>query len=102
MDITDLQHGRLVHGHQVDTTAAREHQRQRRLTRLVVVFGLPLAWVWYRELTGNPVSPGLPSIVRSSPELSLLVVLLVLMAAMTLIPYLGAGKSPHTMLRASD
>ncbi|MSY19244.1 MAG: AAA family ATPase, partial [Actinobacteria bacterium] len=24
------------------------------------------------------------------------------MAAMTLIPYLGAGKSPHTMLRASD
>lgn len=102
MDITDLQHGRLVHGHQVDTTAAREHQRQRRLTRLVVVFGLPLAWIWYRELTGNPVSPGLPSIVRSSPELSLLVVLLVLMAAMTLIPYLGAGKSPHTMLRASD
>ncbi|MSV73583.1 MAG: AAA family ATPase, partial [Actinobacteria bacterium] len=67
-----------------------------------VVFGLPLAWIWYRELTGNPVSPGLPSIVRSSPELSLLVVLLVLMAAMTLIPYLGAGKSPHTMLRASD
>ncbi len=102
MDITDLQHGRLVHGHQVDTTAAREHQRQRRLTRLVVAFGLPLAWIWYRELTGNPVSPGLPSIVRSSPELSLLVVLLVLMAAMTLIPYLGAGKSPHTMLRASD
>ena len=102
MDITDLQHGRLVHGHQVDTTAAREHQRQRRLTRLVVAFGLPLAWIWYRELTGNPVSPGLPSIVRNSPELSLLVVLLVLMAAMTLIPYLGAGKSPHTMLRASD
>jgi ATP-dependent Zn protease len=102
MDITDLQHGRLVHGHQVDTAAAREHQRQRRLTRLVVFLGLPLAWIWYRELTGNPVSPGLPSIVRSSPELSLLVVLLVLMAAMTLIPYLGAGKSPHTMLRASD
>ena len=102
MDITDLQHGTVVQGRNVDTSANRERQRQKRLTRLVVILGVPLAWIWYREIIGNPVSPGLPSIIRNSPELSLLVVLLVLMAAMTLIPYLGAGKSPHTLLRPSD
>lgn len=102
MDITELQHGNVVRGHTVDTSANRERQRQKRLTRIVVILGVPLAWIWYRELTGNPVSPGLPSIVRNSPEMSLLVVLLVLMGAMTLIPYLGAGKSPHTVLRPSD
>ncbi len=102
MDITDLQHGTVVRGHNVDTSTKRERERQKRLTRLVVVLGVPLAWIWYREIIGNPVSPGLPSIIRNSPELSLLVVLLVLMGAMTLIPYLGAGKSPHTLLRPSD
>ncbi len=102
MDITDLRHGTVVQGRNVDTSTTREQQRQKRLTRLVVILGVPLAWIWYREIIGNPVSPGLPSIVRSSPELSLLVVLLLLMGAMTLIPYLGAGKSPHTMLRPSD
>ena len=102
MDITDLQHGHIVRGQTVDASSNRERQRQKRLTRLVIVLGVPLAWIWFREFTGNPVSPGLPSIVRNSPELSLLVVLLVMMGAMTLIPYLGAGKSPHTILRPSD
>ncbi|CAB4889722.1 unannotated protein [freshwater metagenome] len=102
MDITDLQHGTVVRGGNVDTSATRELQRQKRLKKLAIIVGVPLIWIWYRELIGNPVSPGLPSIVRNSPELSLLVVLLVLMASMTLIPYLGAGKSPHTILRPSD
>ena len=102
MDITDLQHGNVVRGRHVDASAHRERLRQKRLRRIVVILGIPLAWFWYREFTGNPVSPGLPSIIRSSPEMSLLVILLVLMGAMTLIPYLGAGKSPHTMLRPSD
>ena len=102
MDITDLQHGNVVRGSSVDTSNNRERLRQKRLTRLVIILSIPLAWIWYRELIGNPVSPGLPAIIRNSPELSLLVVLLVLMASMTLIPYLGAGKSPHTTLRPTD
>lgn len=102
MDITDLQYGTLVRGHNVDTTANRERQRQRRLVKLVVLLGIPLLWFWYRELSGDPVRPGLPSIIRNSPELTLLVVLLVMMGALALLPYLGAGRSPHTLLRASD
>jgi len=102
MDITDLQHGALLRGDAVNTTANREHRRQRRLLRLLVIVGLPVAWFWYRELSGDPVRPGLPAIVRESPELTLLVVLLGLMGALALLPYLGAGKSPHTLLRPTD
>lgn len=102
MDITDLQHGALLRGNHVDATAARERQRQRRLLRMCVVLGLPLIWFWYRELSGNPVSPGLPPIVRDSPEITLLIVLLGLMGCLALLPYVGAGRSPHTVLRPSD
>ena len=102
MDITDLQHGALIRGHHVDATADRERRRQRRLLKLSIALGTPLIWFWYRELTGHPVSPGLPPIVRNSPELTLLVVLLALMAGLALLPYLGAGRSPHTVLRPSD
>jgi cell division protease FtsH len=101
MDITDLQHGALIRGSHVDTTATREQRRQRRLVRLCIILALPLAWFWYRELSGDPIRPGLPSIIRESPELALLVVLLGLMGALALLPYLGAGKSPHTLLRPS-
>ena len=102
MDITDLQHGALLRGDTVNTTANRERRRQRRLLRLLVTVGIPVAWFWYRELSGDPVRPGLPAIVRESPELTLLVVLLGLMGMLALLPYLGAGKSPHTLLRPSD
>jgi ATP-dependent Zn protease len=102
MDITDLQHGALIRGHHVDATATRERQRQRRLLRVTIILGVPLAWFWYRELSGNPISPGLPPVVRDSPEISLLVVLLALMAGLAVLPYVGAGRSPHTVLRPSD
>ena len=102
MDITDLQHGALLRGDTVNTTANRERRRQRRLLRIVLCLALPLGWFWYRQLSGDPVSPGLPPIIRQSPELTLLVVLLGLMCGMALLPYIGAGKSPHTLLRPSD
>ena len=47
--------------------------------KVAIALGVPLAWFWYRWFTGDPVHPGLPAIIRNSPELSLLVVLLVLM-----------------------
>ncbi|MCU1366549.1 MAG: peptidase family protein [Ilumatobacteraceae bacterium] len=102
MDITDLQHGALLRGSHVDATAARERRRQIRLLRIGVVLAIPLVWFWYRELRGDPVHPGLPTIIRESPELTLLVVLLGMMGLLALLPYLGAGKSPHTLLRPSD
>jgi cell division protease FtsH len=102
VDITDLQHGALLRGRNVDATANRERRRQQRLLKLAITLAIPLVWFWYRELSGHPVSPGLPPLVRDSPELTLLVVLLVMMGLLALVPYLGAGRSPHTVLRPSD
>jgi ATP-dependent Zn protease len=102
MDITQMQHGSILRGRQVNASANREHKRQQRLTRLVIVLGAPLAWFWYRELSGHPLRPGIPPIIRNSPELALLAVMLLLITGMMLIPMMSSGKSPHTMLRPSD
>ena len=81
MQLSELQSGHVVRGAQVDATAHRERRRQRRLLKVAIALGVPLAWFWYRWFTGDPVHPGLPAIVRNSPELSLLVVLLVLIGS---------------------
>jgi cell division protease FtsH len=102
MDILRLQHGEVVRSEHTDTNTHRERQRRRRLWKLVVILGIPLAWIWWRELIGNPVSFGPPQIIRDSPELALLIVMMAVMMSMMLIPYLGAGRSPHTLLRPED
>ncbi len=102
MDITQIKHGAVLRGRQVNASANRERQRQRRLTRLLVVLGLPLAWFWYQEISGSPVRPGVPAIIRNSPELAILGLMLVLITSMMLIPMMASSRSPHTTLRPSD
>jgi ATP-dependent Zn protease len=102
MDISQLQHGDVVRGAHVDASSNREKQRRRRLWKVVIACGIPLLWFWAREFSGNPVHLGLPPIISKSPELSLLVVLMGVMMAMMLVPYIGAGRSPHTVLRPED
>jgi cell division protease FtsH len=102
MDITQMQHGALLRGRQVNASANRERKRQQRLTRLLVMLGLPLLWFWYHEISGSPVRPGVPAIIRNSPELAILGLMLVLISAMMLIPLMASSRSPHTTLRPSD
>jgi ATP-dependent Zn protease len=102
MDITQMQHGALLRGRQINASANRERKRQQRLTRLLVVLGVPLLYFWYREISGSPVRPGIPAIIRNSPELAILGLMLILITGMMLIPMLASGKSPHTTLRPSD
>ena len=102
MDIAQFQGGEVVRGRTVDATAHREHQRQRRLWKLVALLGIPLVWFWVREIGGNPVSPGLPAIIRNSPELSLLALMMLIMLGLMLVPMMAAGRSSHTVLRAKD
>jgi len=54
----------LLTGQNIDATANRERKRQRRLWKVVVTLGVPLAYVWGRELAGSPVHPACH---RSSP-----------------------------------
>ena len=62
--MSELQLGTVIRGERVDATAMRENMRQRRLLRLALVLLVPLAYVWYRELTGDPVQPEHPEPVR--------------------------------------
>jgi ATP-dependent Zn protease len=102
MDISHLQQGDVVRGRHADTTKNAEKVRQRRLLRLAITAAIPLVWIWWRELTGNPVRPGIPGFIADDPMLWVPVGLLVLLALMILIPFVGAGRSPHVLLRPSD
>jgi cell division protease FtsH len=102
MDITQMQHGAVLRGRHIDASANRERRRQRRLLRLLVSLAVPFAWFWYRWLTGNPIHPGLPPIMKDNPQLAFLGVMLVMISAMMLVPLMASSRSPHTMLRPSD
>ncbi len=102
MDITQMQHGSILRGRQVNASANRERKRQQRLTRLLIVLGIPVAWFWYRYLSGNPISLGMPPVLQSNPQLVFLALMLFLITGMMLVPMMSSGKSPHTMLRPSD
>ena len=97
-----MQYGAILRGRQINASVNRERKRQQRLFRIVVVCSVPLAWFWYRQLSGDPVRLGVPSIIRDSPELAILGVMLILITGMMMIPMMASGKSPHTMLRPSD
>jgi cell division protease FtsH len=102
IDLTQLQHGEVVRGDRVDAVAMRERVRQRRLRRWLVALAIPLIWVWFRELTGNPVSFGLPGFLSQDPTMLISIGLLLALMLLILIPFLGAGRSPHVLLRPSD
>ena len=97
-----MQYGAILRGRQINASVNRERKRQQRLFRIVVFCSVPLAWFWYRQLSGNPVHLGVPSLIRNSPELAILGVMLILITGMMMIPMMASGKSPHTMLRPSD
>jgi cell division protease FtsH len=102
MDITQMQYGALLRGRQINASVTRERKRQQRLLRLVIALGLPVMYFWYREFTGSPVRGGIPPLIRNSPELAMLGLMLVMITGMMMIPLMTSGKSPHTLLRPSD
>jgi ATP-dependent Zn protease len=85
-----------------DVAVARERVRTRRLQRLRNVL-MPLAfWVMFRLLTGNPVTPGLPSIPQGMGPFAPGLAIMVLLTMVILLPMLGAGRSPHVLYRPSE
>jgi ATP-dependent Zn protease len=97
-----LQQGRLLTHDRLDTTRRREQVRQRRLWLMFTFIAAPLAWFWWRDLTGDPVQFGLPDVFTQDPMLAVSVGMMLLLACLIFIPFLGAGRSPHVMLRPSD
>ncbi len=102
MDIDRLGDGKVIRGSDIDASATRERSRQRRLLRLAVVLGCALVWVWWRLLSGNPIEFGMPPYFAEYPELVLSIGLMLMLALVILLPFIGAGRSPHVVLRPED
>ena len=102
MDIDRLGDGTILRGGDIDASRSRERSRQRRLLRLAVVLICVLVYVWFRLLTGDPFVFAMPEFVDQNPEVILSVGLMVMLAGLILLPFLGAGRSPHTVLRPED
>jgi cell division protease FtsH len=81
----------------IDVAQARERDRRRRLRRVLFVLGPVGVWLWWRILTGNPVSPGMPDFGPNAilwlPGLALILIL----GLVIVLPMLGNGRSPHTI-----
>ena len=102
MDIGRLGDNVVLRGSDVDTAATRERSRQRRLLRVAVVLACGLIWFWWRQLSGNPIEIGLPPFFVENPEMLLSLGLMVMLGGLILLPFLGAGRSPHVVLRPED
>jgi cell division protease FtsH len=102
VDISRLTDGQLLSGRDFDAAANREHQRQRRLRKLGFVLTPVCAYFVYRTVQDDPIRLGWPAWFRQNPEIILSVGLMLVLCCLILVPFLGAGRSPHTLLRPTD
>ncbi len=102
MQIEQLSRGEMLRGNDIDATANRERMRQRRLKRALYVLTPILAWLLYRLVTGNIIRLGIPGWLMGNPEIIIAVGLILILGTVIFIPFLTAGRSPHTLLRPGD
>ena len=84
-----------------DVSRARDRRRETRLWRLLALLCLVLAWMVYRLATGHGLFPSIPfpaSLDRYIPAFGIVALLAVVMLA----PLLGAGRSPHMLIRPGE
>lgn len=80
-----------------DVAAQRERDRQKRLLKLAGFLAIPAAWTWWRMLTDQPLFPQF-----SLPDDAMFwlpgIVIVLLLGAVLVLPMLGNGRSPHTIV----
>ena len=85
---------------QADVRHVRERSRKRRLWTLALILALPTAFFWYRIMDGRPFNlfqtPTIPEEFVYYIPMFLVGIVIV---AVVLVPFLGAGRSPHIMYR---
>ena len=84
-----------------DVSRVRERRRIRRVRRLVAVLALVLGWVVIRTMNGKGILPALHLPHWLATSLPILLVILLLGAVMG-APLLGAGRSPHMLIRPGE
>jgi len=102
MDLQSLQQDGVFRGAAADVARSRERSRQRRLVRVALLLGLVCVWMWDRVLNGHPAFPGRPHLNPAIAQAMPLLLLVVVLGAAVLLPFLGAGRSPHVLYRSSE
>jgi ATP-dependent Zn protease len=82
-----------------DVGRTRERRRQRSLRRLALVLAVPMLWLWWRILSGDPVDVFAWRPPVLDPFLVVAMLLLLTMVVVMLGATIGAGRSPHTTYR---
>src|SRR5205085_8320614 len=102
MDLQSLKQNRVFRGAAADVARSRERSRQRRLGRIAVMLGFVAVWMWNRVLDGRSAFPTRPHLNPAIAQAMPLLLLVVVLGAAVLLPFLGAGRSPHVLYRSSE
>src|SRR5882724_5222502 len=101
-EVTTLGQAGVIGRGQADVARLRERNRQRRMQRSLAFFGPLAAWLWYRQLTGDPVGLGFPHLPAGVALMLPQIVLVGFFGVVLLVPLAMAGKSPHVRFRPSE
>jgi cell division protease FtsH len=101
-EVTTLGQDGVIGRGQADVARLRERNRQRRVQRSLALFGPLAAWLWFRQLTGNPVVLGWPHLSGAAAAMLPEIALVAMFGVVLLVPMALAGKSPHVRFRPSE
>jgi cell division protease FtsH len=101
-EVTPLGQTGVIGRGQADVARLRERNRQRRVQRSLAVFGPLAVWLWYRQLTGNPVNLAWPHLSGGAAAMLPQIILVSMFAVVLILPLALAGKSPHVRFRPSE
>jgi ATP-dependent Zn protease len=102
VDLVQTVRSTEVHRGPSAVSASRERRRQRRLTQVAAVLAVGLAALLLADLLGHPITlasrPSFPIPTQYLPAF----VLVALMGAVIVVPYLRMSASPHVLFRPED
>ncbi len=100
MNVDQLRDERVLPVNVADVGIARETSRRRRLEKIVLIGLIVGGWLWASVVVGHLV--GKPHLTRTETQLLPLLAILVLVAAVMVVPFLAAGRSPHVRYRPEE
>jgi ATP-dependent Zn protease len=100
MNIEHLRDERVLSADVADVGVTREHSRQRRLYGLLLIGAVVGVWLWVSVLVRHLL--GTPHLTHGEAQILPLVALVILVAAVMVVPLLAAGRSPHIRYRPEE
>ncbi len=88
--------------HMADVARMRERNRQCRMQRSLAFVGPLAVWLWWRQLAGDPVTLGWPSLPDGLAFMLPQLIIVLLLGGAVLLPLAMGGKSPGVRFRSSE